>query len=84
MIALYFVFLGKISSKREKLFWQQGVLDWNNFLKIERITSTQKGHDGNLVDLWKALKFKFNFPISTTPAHPPFSLDMHRLFSLLL
>lgn len=37
MIQHSFMFLEKISFKREKLWWQQGIIDWNTFLKTEKI-----------------------------------------------
>lgn len=37
MITNSFVFLEKISAPKEKKLWQQGILDWNDFLKTEKI-----------------------------------------------
>lgn len=37
MITNSFVFLEKISAQKEKKLWQQGILDWNGFLKTAKI-----------------------------------------------
>ncbi|MFH1682363.1 MAG: ribonuclease H-like domain-containing protein [Candidatus Woesearchaeota archaeon] len=37
MIRNSFIFLDKISSKTEQNLWQQGITDWNDFLKIKEI-----------------------------------------------
>ncbi|MEK6899555.1 MAG: ribonuclease H-like domain-containing protein [Nanoarchaeota archaeon] len=47
MIRESFVFLEKISRKREQGIWKQGIKDWQDFIKTERIkgiAAEKKGH----------------------------------------
>ncbi|MBW2994930.1 ribonuclease H-like domain-containing protein [Candidatus Woesearchaeota archaeon] len=42
MIQNSFIFLDKISEKKEKLLWQQGITNWNRFLEAEEINGISK------------------------------------------
>src|SRR3989339_518612 len=42
MLKSSFIFLEKISANKEQKIWQQGIKDWNDFIKAEKINGIPK------------------------------------------
>jgi len=59
MIRNSFIFLDKISDRREQAIWEQGIEDWDGFLaekSVSGITTPRKGHyDRQIMNAWHAL-----------------------------
>ncbi|PIN73603.1 hypothetical protein COV20_05255 [Candidatus Woesearchaeota archaeon CG10_big_fil_rev_8_21_14_0_10_45_16] len=60
MIRRSFVFLEKVRSRKEQTIWQQGIKDWNDFLRAKEVKgislSTKSYYDRQIREAQKALR----------------------------